>query len=131
MALLRTEAAVDVTVAAERAGAAAGLTRTFQTYTKLNADTGSVYVGRTSGYGTPLENLARRDASHPYNKVGFGPAELDQTSPNGWAIRGREQMLIQFYRQQGISANKINGISPSNSNIWNYLNAAIDAFGGG
>jgi hypothetical protein len=63
--------------------------------------------------------------------VGFGPAELDQTSPNGWAIRGREQMLIQFYRQQGISANKINGISPSNSNIWNYLNAAIDAFGGG
>jgi hypothetical protein len=48
------------------AGADAGVTgpsRTFQTYTKTNRSTGQVYVGRTSGYGTPLENISRRDAA--------------------------------------------------------------------
>ena len=37
--------------------------RTYQTYTKTNPKTGKVYSGRTSGTGTPAENV-RRDANH-------------------------------------------------------------------
>jgi hypothetical protein len=104
--------------------------RTFQTYTKTNTETGKVYAGRTSGYGTPLENVAARDAGHVYTAEGFGPAELDQTSESYAAIRGREQQLIEYYREQGISANKINGIGPRNPNGPGYIDAATRAFGG-
>lgn len=129
--------------AGEVAGAEAGLAeaaegaaedeqaavRTYQTYTKVNPETGQVYAGRTSGFGTPLENIAARDASHAYNDFGFGPAELDQTSDSYAAIRGREQQLIEYYQDQGISANKINGISPTNPNGPGYLQTANNAFG--
>ena len=108
----------------------AGSARTFQTYTKLNSETGRVYVGRTSGYGTPLENITRRDMSHAYNNLGFGEARIDQTSGSYAAIRGREQQLIEYYRSLGISANKINSISPGNSNLLQYLQSAWNAFGG-
>ena len=103
--------------------------RTFQTYTKINSDTGDVYVGRTSGYGTPLENLARRDASHAYNGLGFGPGQLEQSSESYAAIRGQEQQLIEQYQDMGISANKINGISPTNPNRDWYLRSAEQEFG--
>jgi RHS repeat-associated protein len=105
------------------------LVRTFQTYTKPNAISGEMYAGRTSGFGTPLENLARRDGGHAYNDLGFGPARLDRSSVNPAAIRGREQQLIQSFRDQGISANKINGISPTNPNGPFYLRSATDVFG--
>ena len=87
-------------------------------------------MGRTSGTGSPLENLARRDAGHAYNQKGFGPAQLDQSSGSYSAVRGREQQLIEHYRDLGVSANKINGISPLNRNILDYINAAIRSFGG-
>jgi hypothetical protein len=116
-------------VAAETEGAEAAATRTFQTYTKVNAETGEVYAGRTSGYGTPLENLASRDVGHAYNDVGFGPAQLDQSSESYAAIRGREQQLIEHYRDLGISANKINGVSPANANLDWYLGSALEQFG--
>jgi RHS repeat-associated protein len=119
-----TYATVAVTIAS---GPEAGTT--FQTYTKVNPDTGDVYVGRTSGGGTPLENIARRDSGHAYTSEGFGPAQLDQSSDSYAAIRGREQQLIDFYRSLGISANKINGISPLNLNRSGYLGAALDEFG--
>lgn len=57
------------------------------------------------------------------------PARLDQSSASSAAIRGREQQLIQSFRGQGISANKINGISPTNPNGPWYLQSATDAFG--
>lgn len=110
-------------------GDASAVTKTFQTYTKVHPDTGEVYVGRTSGTGSPLENLARRDAGHAYNDEGFGPAQLDQSSGSYASIRGREQQLIEHYRDLGVSANKINGISPLNQNRDLYLGSAVDEFG--
>ena len=56
--------------------------KTYQTYTKTNPTTKEIYSGRTSGTGTPLENIARRDANHHMNNKGFGPAKLDKTSSN-------------------------------------------------
>ena len=54
--------------------------RSYPTYVKVNADTGEVYAGRTSGFDTPLENIAARDTSCAYDDLGFGPAQLDQSS---------------------------------------------------
>jgi len=123
--------------AAEGAGESAAGTpvarggKTFQTYTKTNPETGEVYSGRTSGTGTPQENIARRDAGHHMNSKGFGPAKLDKSSKDAGAIRGREQQLIDHYRSQGKSANKINGVSPKNPNASAYSKAAKKEFDGG
>jgi hypothetical protein len=104
--------------------------RTYQTYTKTNPETGQVYSGRASGFGTPLENLARREAAgHDWTAKGYGPAVLDQTSSSYSAIRGREQMLKDHYQGLGIAAPQDNPISPRNPNRQNYLNAAVEAFG--
>jgi hypothetical protein len=116
-------------VLVHNAGGACPIDRTFQTYTKANPETGAVYVGRTSGNGSPLENLARRDASHAYNDEGFGPAQLDQSSGSYPAIRGREQQMIDQYRGQGNSATKINGISPSSPHRDFYMDGAEAEFG--
>jgi len=109
------------------------LTRTYQTYTKYNPETGKTYPGRTSGTGTPEQNVARRDGSHPLNKDGYLPAKLDKTSSAYDPIRGREQMLIEHYggaqSMGGTGPNKINGISPTNPNKANYMNAAKREFG--
>jgi hypothetical protein len=106
--------------------------KTYQTYTKPNPDTGEVYSGRTSGTGSPRENVARRDAGHHMNEKGFGPAELDETSPNPLAIRGREQQLIErnggAQSMGGTSGNAINGISPKNPRREQYLQAADEEF---
>lgn len=59
-----------------------------------------------------------------------GPARLDQRSALAGALRGLEQQLIGYYRSQGISASKINGISPRNPNLGTYLQQALKAFGG-
>jgi hypothetical protein len=94
---------------------------------------GKVYSGRTSGYGTPRENITARDAYHHLNKKGFGPAVLDQTSTNYAAIRGREQQLIKANggakSTGGTSGNAINGISAFNFKKAHYLKEAIAAFG--
>lgn len=92
-----------------------------------------MYTGRTSGKGTPLENIAKRDANHHMSKKGFGRATLDKTSSNYFAIRGREQMMIEKHgrakSQKGTSGNSINGISEKNDKINAYINAAIKEFG--
>jgi RHS repeat-associated protein len=89
--------------------------KTYQTYTKTNPEAGEVYSGRTSGTGTPEENIAQRDRGHHMNKKGFGPAVLDKSSTNATAIRGREQQLIDMHggakSTGGTSGNAINGIS--------------------
>ena len=104
-------------------------TKTFQTYTKTHPKTGKVYVGRTSGTGTPRENVARRDRSHHRNKDGFGPAKLDKSSSKKNAIRGREQQMIDHHKRRGTGADQINGISPRNKKRDTYMDAAEQEFG--
>jgi hypothetical protein len=105
--------------------------RTYQTYTKTNPDNGKVYSGRTSGFGTPDENVAARDRNHHMNEQGYGPAELDLSSLNNLAIRGREQQLIDANggacSTGGTSGNAINGVSPSNPRGQDYADAANSA----
>lgn len=107
--------------------------KTYQTYTKTNPVTGEVYSGRTSGTGTPAENVRNRNANHHMNAKGFGPAVLDKTSDSYEAIRGREQMLIDYHggaqSMGGKSGNAINGIGPNNQKKDIYINAAKGEFG--
>ena len=124
-----TASAKQTAAVAVEAETATASVRTYQTYTKVNEATGEVYTGRTSGTGTPRENIARRDSSHSRNKEGFGPAKLDQSSTNKAAVRGREQQLIDRNRQQGTAAKQINGISQRNRNRQKYLDAAGKEFG--
>ncbi|MBZ4417072.1 RHS repeat-associated core domain-containing protein [Myxococcus sp. RHSTA-1-4] len=110
-----------------------GGSRTYQTYTKTHPTTGDVYTGRTSGTGTPAQNVARRDANHHMNGQGYGPAVLDKSSSNPAAIRGREQQGIDANggarSTGGTSGNAINGISPNNPNRQTYIDAAKKEFG--
>lgn len=103
--------------------------KTYQTYTKPHLKTGKLYRGRTSGTGTPKQNLARRDSNHKKNDDGYGPAKLDKSSSDPDAIRGREQQLIDADKAAGRSGNKINGISPKNPKKSEYINAAEKEFG--
>ena len=107
--------------------------KSYQTYTKKNPVTGEVYSGRTSGTGSPAENVRRRDAKHHMNEKGFLPAQLDQTSTNYNAIRGREQMLIEAnggaQSVGGTSGNAINGIGPNNKKKAIYMEVAKILFG--
>jgi len=100
---------------------------------KTNPETGDVYSGRTSGTGTPEQNVAARDASHHMNEDGYGPAQLDKSSTNPDAIRGREQQLIDqnggAQSQGGTSGNRINGVSPNNPKAGQYEGAAQEEFG--
>lgn len=107
--------------------------KTYQTYTKTNKKTGEVYSGRTSGKGTPNENVAKRDASHHKNKEGFGKAKLDKSSANKDAIKGREQQLIdkngKAKSEKGTSGNAIRAVSKQNPNAKKYKKAAKNEFG--
>lgn len=117
-------------VALAAAGRASG--KTWQTYIKRHPDL-EPYSERTSGTGTPEQNLLRRDANHQMNEKGYGEAELDKSSSNPDAIRGREQQLIDAnggaQSQGGTSGNAINGTSDSNPNKGTYMNAAEAEFG--
>ena len=66
------------------------------------------------------------------NEKGFAPAQLDKSSPNKDAIRGREQQLIDSSggarSKGGTSGNTINGVSPSNPNKGHYQNEAKKEF---
>ena len=83
--------------------------------------------------GKMLVNVAARDTNHHMNSKGYEPAVLDQTSSNYNAIRGREQMLIDYYggaqSTGGTSGNAINGISATNAMRETYLSAAEGEFG--
>ncbi len=102
--------------------------KTYQTYTKTNSKTGQVYSGRTSGTGTPLENVARRDATHhKRTEDGWGKAQLDASFDKYMEARGREQILIDKHggaqSTGGTSGNAINGISPKNPKKDAYIDA--------
>ena len=115
--------------------------RTHVTYTTTNPATGEVYVGRASGFGTPVEVVRNRDASHHMTAEGFGPARLDQFANGrigGAAVRGREQQMIDAFggarsdpdrRSDSRSANRIRGVSKLNPKGLIYHAAANAAFG--
>jgi hypothetical protein len=107
--------------------------KTFQTYTKTNKEAGKVYVGRTSGSGSPEQNVRNRDKNHHMNKKGYGAAKLDKTSRNADAIRGQEQYVIEInggtQSQGGASGNAINGISKKNPKRQKYEEARRKEFG--
>ena len=96
-------------------------------YTKTHPS-GQVYVGRTSGSGTPEQVLRRRDASHPYNAEGYGPAvifnpPLTTSNPQaGHALRGREQQVLDFYGGVGnpMVGNRIRAVSRYNPRAYSY-----------
>jgi len=104
--------------------------KTFQTYTKPPKDPTKhgVYSGRTSGKGTRLQN----DRGHHMNET-HGPAELDKSSVNESAIRGREQQLIDKHggaqSEGGTSSNKIRAVSKKNPKSGQYEKAANKEFG--
>ena len=107
--------------------------KTYQTYTKTNSKTGEVYVGRTSGTKSPLQNVKARDQNHHMNEKDFGPAVLDKSSSNKAAIRGQEQYMINTHggakSTGGTSGNAINGISDKNPNKVHYEQQRIQEFG--
>jgi hypothetical protein len=123
--------------AADAAKAAKGVENsgevTYQTYTKTNPTIGKVYSGRTHGTGTPEENIRKRESSHHIKDQGYEAAQLDKSSNNGDAIRGREQFLIEQHggaqKSGGTSGNRINGISPRNRKGPGYKAAAKQEFG--
>ena len=107
--------------------------KTYQVYKKYNPETGETYIGRTSGYGYPQENVKRRDRNHHKNKDGFERAELIISSEDPDAIRGAEQYYIDLYggakSMNGTSGNAINGISPKNPNRKRYEEARKNKLG--
>ena len=108
--------------------------KTYQTYTRYNRYTGQCYSGRTSGYGSPEENVkARGQQQTTLNLEGFRPPVLDRSSEFSDAIRGREQQLIELNggarSSGGTSRNLINGISSFNPFRQYYLDSANAIFG--
>ena len=106
----------------------------YVTYTKTNA-AGKVYVGRSSGYGTPDQVVRSRDYNHHMDVQGYGkavlstfaPATIDggygkrYVDPAYWSIRGSEQIQIEAYRNLGLSGNDRNGISPSHKFVEQFM----------
>lgn len=97
---------------------------------------GLVYSGRTGGLGSVDKILEARSKSKDHlerTAQGYGPLELDRVSYYKNSIRGREQMLIDFYGGAqsigGTSGNKINGIWPFNYKREMYMLAAEAEFG--
>lgn len=128
----RTSSSQTSRAVKEGVEAATDATKTYQTYTKVNRNTGEVYSGRTSGTGTPQKNIEARDKYHHMNDEGYGPATIDKSSTNKDAIRGREQQLINANggakSTGGTSGNKINGVGPNNKKAQQYNDAANQEF---
>jgi hypothetical protein len=102
--------------------------RTFQTYTKRGLDEERYYSGMTSGTKSPYLNVARRD-SNKYPSPNYHPAELDKSSSRYSSIRGREQNLIDYYKQHDIADNKKNSIWRKNRLRNYFLRNAEQEFG--
>ena len=110
--------------------------RTHVTYTLRN-DEGQVYIGRTSGYGSPQALVNFRYIGHHRRlpQLGGFHSPLVDRAVRGVgaynAIRGREQMMIDAHG--GVASpkvgNSINGISMINPNRGMYISAATAAFG--
>ncbi len=110
------------------------LLRTSFTYVLFNEKTGQVYIGRTSGFGKPINVLKRRMYAHPYKILGFGNPMIDKAMQGikGYrAIRGREQQLIDSYGGIGsvTVANKIRAVAKRRNNAKFLHNQSNKYFG--
>lgn len=88
------------------------------TYT-LEGPNDQIYVGRTSGFGTPEQLVLKRYSGHHMKAKGFKKPKVDkaiQGIHGKMAIRGREQQLIDYYGGIGNPkvANSIRGVSKLN-----------------
>ena len=101
--------------------------RLYGTYTMPEIRYPWVYSGRTSGDGT-LEEIVQRRYSGK-QRSGFYPAIPDKETPWYSAVRGREQQLHDFFKEQGRSSNIINPIWSGNPFRQYYLDRATDEFG--
>lgn len=89
---------------------------------------GKKYVGRSSGpKDAPVQEILDKRAAGHHRKL--GPLTLDKASINKEAIRGREQMLLDKFRNDGIDTVQINGVSPKNPNAPTYRIEAEEVFG--
>lgn len=74
-----------------------------------------------------------RDLIHHKTLEGFGPAVADKSSTNKWAIRGREQQLIDYFKKaksdNGTSGNAIRGVAKDNPRRKIYHSEANRLFG--
>lgn len=109
-------------------------TRTYLTYTRTHPTTHEVYVGRTSGYGSPQELATQRAKSHPAHLSDFSPPVVDRVATGKGAysaIRGREQQLIDASGGIGspFVANKIRAVSAINPAGPEYHREANRRFG--
>lgn len=100
--------------------------RVYLTYILHHPD-GRVYVGRTSGFGSPFQVMMKRYYGHERRKEGFRNPELDRFAHGavgGRAIRGREQQLIDYFGGIGNPkvANIIRGVAKYNimGRIYHY-----------
>ncbi|MFW6224063.1 MAG: hypothetical protein ACOC4R_00235, partial [Bacteroidota bacterium] len=131
-AVRATDKVIDATQTGKRVDNAAK-TKTYQTYIKEAKDpsTHGDYSGRTSGTGTPEQNVAKRDSNHHMDET-HGPAKLDKSSSNKDAIRGREHQNIQSkggaQSNNGTSGNRIEAISPTNPKKQQYIDASNREF---
>ena len=109
--------------------------RIYVTYTLTNPETGQVYVGRTSGFGTPQQIANKRYYNHTLKKaLGFGKPVVDRSAiglEGKMAIRGREQQLIDYHGGIGNKkvANKIRGVAKWNPAGRTYHQKANKIFG--
>lgn len=110
--------------------------KTFTTYTRQQAQTGTVNSGRTSGTTTAEKQVATRTSAKDHKAKtaqGYGPAKVDKNSQNSDAIRGREQQLIDksggAQSKGGTSGNKIPGVSDKNPKKDQYTQACNKEFG--
>lgn len=107
----------------------------YVTYTLTNPETGQVYVGRTSGFGTPQQIANKRYYNHSLKRaLGFGKPVVDKFAigiEGKNAIRGREQQLIDYHGGIGNKrvANKIRGVARWNPNGRYYHSKSNDYFG--
>lgn len=99
-----------------------GEKRKYLTYIADDLDNpGKKYIGRTSGFGSVDDILAKRASNHHRN---LGPLKLDRVSSSRRAIRGREHIVFESLRRRGVGTDQIRPISGRNGNIDDYLSAA-------
>ena len=93
--------------------------RVYLTYT-LEGPNGKIYVGRTSGFGSPEKVMMKRFRGHHMaKKFGYKNPKIDvyaQGVGSYYAIRGREQQLIDYHGGVGSPkvGNAIRGVSKYN-----------------
>lgn len=94
-------------------------------------------MGRTSGFGTPEQIVARRYANHHMQGKGYHSPKVDKYAMGPWrspaydAIRGREQQMMDFHGGVGSTTlgNSIRGVSKMNPNGSRYHKASNMKFG--